>query len=200
MLTLYHAPQSRSSRILWLLEELQADYEIAYVDIPRADGSGAADSKNPHPDKKVPALVHDGELITESIAIVLYLTDMFPEASIGPKVGDPGRGAYLTWLAYYAGVMEPVLNHQFLDLGDHEGLARTFRGRREMDKRILDALNRSPYITGENFTAADIIIASLGHFIREMLPANGVVDAYLERCGKRPALAIANAKDSPPSP
>ncbi|MEM8743854.1 MAG: glutathione S-transferase family protein [Pseudomonadota bacterium] len=199
MLTLYHSPQSRSSRMLWLLEELGADCEIAYVDILRADGSGGPDADNPHPDKKVPALVHDDELITESIAIAIYLTDMFPDAGIAPKAGDPGRGAYLTWLAYYAGVMEPVLNHQFMDLGDHAGLARTFRTRKEMDERILTALDASPYIAGEQFTAADVMIASLGHFIREMLPAGDVVDDYLARCEKRPALASANAKDAPPA-
>ncbi|MDA7946564.1 MAG: glutathione S-transferase [Hyphomicrobiaceae bacterium] len=199
MLTLYHAPQSRSSRILWLLEELGADYEIAYVDIVHADGSGGPDAKNPHPDKKVPALVHDGTLITESIAIALYLTDMCPDAGIAPKVSNPERGAYLTWLAYYAGVMEPVLNLQFFDLDEHDGLAHTFRSRKEMDERILASLNATTYIAGENFSAADIMIASLGHFIREMLPASDVVDAYLERCSDRPALAAANAKEVPPA-
>ncbi len=197
MLTLYHAVQSRSSRILWLLEELGADYDIAYLDIPRMDGSGCPDPDNPHPDKKVPALVHDGELITESIAIVVYLTDMFPKARIAPAVGDEGRGPYLSWLAYYAGIMEPVLNLQFMELGDHEGLKRTFRGRAEMDQRILSALQTSDYITGDTFSAVDVIIASLGHLIREMLPAGDVVDAYLERCGARPALGQAKAKDAP---
>jgi glutathione S-transferase len=70
MLTPYHVPQSRFSRIVWLLEELGADYELLITDITRQDGSGAADPRKPHPDKKVPALVHDGVLITESIAIV----------------------------------------------------------------------------------------------------------------------------------
>jgi glutathione S-transferase len=100
MLTLHHAPQSRSSRILWLLEELGADYDIVYTNIPRMDGSGGPDPANPHPDKKVPALVHDGRLVTESVAIALYLTDLFPKAGMGPAVGGPDRGAYLTWLAY----------------------------------------------------------------------------------------------------
>ena len=199
MLTLYHAPQSRSSRIVWLLEELGADYEIAYMNIVRADGSGAADAGNPHPDKKVPALVHDGELVTESTAIMLYLTDLFPDAAVAPQVGEAGRGAYLTWLAYYSGVMEPVLNHQFVGLDGHEGLARTFRSRKELDARILGALEGAPFILGEAFTAADLLFASLGHVVREMLPAGDTVDAYLARCADRPALAAARAKDSPPS-
>ena len=73
MLTLFHSPQSRSTRFLWLLEELGAEYEVEYVTIPRMDGSGAPDPKNPHPEKKVPALLHDGHLVTESVAVALYL-------------------------------------------------------------------------------------------------------------------------------
>ena len=57
MLTLFHAPQSRSSRIIWLLEELGADYEIRYVDIQRRDGSGGPDLANPHPARRSPPLV-----------------------------------------------------------------------------------------------------------------------------------------------
>ena len=70
-------------------------------------------------DKKVPALVHDGVLITESIAIVLYLTDIFRTSGIGPQIGDPKRGPYLTWLAYYAGVIEPLIVSNFAGVADH---------------------------------------------------------------------------------
>ena len=197
MLTLYHAPRSRSSRIVWLLEELGADYEIRYVDIPRRDGSGGPDPSNPHPDKKVPALVHDGSLVTESAAICLYLTDLHPQAQIGPVVGDPRRGAYLTWLAYYAGVIEPVVSIEFARLGDNDVLARTFRGLKEMNDRVREALERSPYLLGHAFSSADLLVGSLGHFARDMLPSGEPVDAYLARLNARPALARALAKDAP---
>ena len=195
MLTLHHAPQSRSSRIVWLLEELGAPYELRITDIPRPDGSGGPDPGNPHPDGKVPALVDDGVLVTESAAIVLYLTDRFPAAGIGPIVGDPLRGGYLTWLAYYAGVLEPVVTFQFAELADHPILQRTFRGRAETDARVLAALRAGPYVLGERFSGADVLVASVGHFARNMLPADGLVDAYLERIAARPALARAQAKD-----
>jgi len=197
MLTLFHAPRSRSSRILWLLEEVGADYQVKYTSITRQDGSGDEDPDNPHPDKKVPALVHDGVLITESAAIVLYLTDMFPEAGIGPKPGDPMRGEYLSWLFYYSGVAEPVVTIEFAGLADHPALARTFRGKAEMERRILDALKSSPYLLGESFTGADLLIASLGHWARQMLPTGKLVDDYLARCNARPALKKSMAKDSP---
>ena len=198
MLTLFHAPRSRSSRIIWLLEELGAEYRIRYVDIPRMDGSGRADPSNPHPDKKVPALAHDDVLVTESAAICLYLTDLHPQAGIGPVVGDARRGAYLTWLAYYAGVVEPVVTIEFAELGSHPALARTFRGLKEMNQRVLDPLESGPYLLGESFSAADVLIGSLGHFARHLLPAGDPVDAYLARLNARPALARAMAKDDRP--
>jgi glutathione S-transferase len=197
VLTLFHAPLSRSSRFVWLLEELGADYQIRYVDIPRRDDSGAADPSNPHPDKKVPALVHDGALVTESAAIALYLTDLHPRAGIGPAVGDAKRGAYLTWLAYYAGVIEPVVTIEIAKLADHPVLSRTFRGLKEMNDRVRKALERGPYLLGDAFSAADLLVGSLGHFAREMLPAGEPVDAWLAGLNRRPALARAMAKDKP---
>jgi glutathione S-transferase len=196
MLTLYHAPLSRSSRIIWLLEELGADYTLTMTNIPRMDGTGGADAANPHPDKKVPVLVDDGVLITESIAIVQYLTDKFPAAGLGPTIGDAQRGPYLSWLAYYAGVIEPVINLEFAGLGDNATMRRTFRDRAAVDRRILAALEPGPWVLGERFSGADILVASMGQFARTMLPPGDRVDAYLARCAARPALARAVAKDA----
>lgn len=196
MLTLYHAPQSRSSRIIWLLEELGAKYEIKITNIPRMDGSGAADANNPHPEKKVPALVDDGVLITESIAIVQYLTDKFPAAGLGPQIGDPKRGPYLSWLAYYAGVIEPIINLEFAGLADNPAMQRTFRDRAALNRHILAGLEPGPYLLGDKFSGADVLIASMGQWMRTMLPPGERVDAYLERCNSRPALARARDKDT----
>src|SRR5579875_579476 len=108
MLKLYHSPQTRSSRMIWLLEEIGAPYEIEYMNV-RAEGGLPESYRAIHYLKKVPALEHDGEIVTESAAIALYLSDAFPSAGLGPRVGEKGRGAYLSWLAYYAGVIEPAL-------------------------------------------------------------------------------------------
>jgi len=197
MLTLFHAPQSRSSRMLWLLEELGADYAVRYVEIPRLDGSGRTDPANPHPDHKVPALLHDDVLVTESAAIALYLTDLQPQAGIGPLAGDPRRGPYLSWLAYYAGVIEPVVTIEFAKLGGNAMLAPTFRGLPEMHQRVLGAVERSPYLLGAAFSAADLLLGSLAQWARAMLPAGELIDGYLARLNARPALARAQAKDAP---
>ncbi len=196
MLTLHHAPRSRSSRIVWLLEELGAEYRLQMTDISRQDGSGAPDPANPHPYKKVPALVDDGVVVTESSAIVLYLTDAFPAAGIGAPIGDRRRGPYLSWLAYYAGVIEPIVNFQFAGVVDDPMLQRTFRDLAAMHRCLLDALEAGPYLLGDRFSGADILVVSLGHFVRDMLPPGPVVDAYLARCNGRPALARAQAKDA----
>jgi glutathione S-transferase len=141
MLTLYHAPRSRSSRILWLLEELGEPYQVEYMDIRRADGSGARDPRNPHPDKKVPALRHDGRLVTESAAICLYVSDAFPRAKLGPPAADPQRADYLTWLFYYPGVIEPVM------VAKATGRADSDPGEKEafdaMERRLRGALERA---------------------------------------------------------
>lgn len=197
MLSLFHAPMSRSSRMLWLLEELGATYEVVYTNIPRLDGAGALDPANPHPDKKVPALMHDGALVTESIAIMLYLTDLHPEAGLAPRVGDPLRGAYLTWLAYYAGVVEPVITFEFAKVADNPALLRTFRGRSEVDARLSGALAKGQYLLGERFSALDVLFASAAQWSRAMLPPGERVDRYLAACAARPAAARAFAKDEP---
>ena len=89
LLTLFHAPRSRSTRIVWLLEELGSPYELRYVTIRYMDNSGAGpDPANPHPDKKVPALLHDGVLVTESAAVATYLGDLMTAAGLAPHLGD----------------------------------------------------------------------------------------------------------------
>jgi glutathione S-transferase len=196
MLTLHHAPRSRSARIVWLLEELGEPYELALTTIQRQDGSGAADPTNPHPDKKVPALVHDGAVITESGAICLYLTDAFPKAGVGPLPGDPARGAYLTWLFYYQGVIEPSITAKFAGLAEHPAIRRSYGREEGVNERILAALSAGPYILGERFSSVDVLIGSMGHFARAMLPADPIIDTYLQRLGQRPAGARARARDA----
>src|SRR6185295_11746278 len=100
MITLYHAPRSRSSRIIWLLEELGADYKIELVPIVRGDGTGkpAPDSYLAiNPLRKVPAIADGSAVVFESGAICLYLTDSHPKNDIGPLPGHSDRAAYVRW-------------------------------------------------------------------------------------------------------
>ena len=194
MLTLFHAPQSRSGRIVWLLEEIGADYDIVYVDIFRAMTlTGARDPANLHPDGKVPALLHDEALVSESAAVALYLTDLHPEANLGASVGSPDRAAYVTWLAWTAVEMEPAFWSRISGAAESDPNAKARFD--AVIARLLTALATGPYLMGDRFTAVDVMIASALAWGREYVPESALIDAYLERALNRPANERAAAKD-----
>lgn len=193
MLKLYHSSQSRSSRFIWLLEELGQPYEIEYVTIQRGDGTGAPDPRNPNPRGKVPTLEHDGQMVVESGAIALYLTDAFPEAGLAPKVGDPGRGDYLGWLFFYCTEVESGMILKFLEV-TNPMMSRIYD---PMVERFEGQLRTSPYITGERFSAADVLFASAVQWGSNMLPKSDVLEAYLARLIERPAYKRALEKEQP---
>ena len=188
MLTLYHCPMSRSTRLVQLVDELGAGdrVKIETVTIVRQDGSGAADHRNPHPEGKVPLLVHDGVEIWESTAIALYLTELFPEAGLGVPPGDPLRGRYLSWLAWYGDVLEPLV---VLDVAGvaHPAFHRTFRSMAEAVARLQAALAEAEYLVGDRFTAADLIVASTFGWRPSLTPDDAAVKAWIQRCLARPA-------------
>lgn len=196
MLTLIHAPNSRSTRILMLIDEMQIwdRIDIKAVDLARPDGTGHRDPANPHPEGKVPALVHNGTVITESAAIMLYLTALFPDSGLAPKPGDPARGAYLTWLFWYQGIMEPVMMIDAVGL-THPRLASNFRTRAEITARLHAALENGPYLCGDYFTAADLICASTYRFLPQFLPEDALIRDWVARYDARPALSRAKAYD-----
>jgi glutathione S-transferase len=196
MLVLHHAPKSRSTRALWLLEELGAAYTVNYVDIRRMDGSGGFDPANPHPLKQAPALSHDGQTIVESGFIFLYLTDLHPEAGLAPISGAPGRDAYIAWLGLYTGVLEPVITAKFRNPDTFS--PQFAAGYEALDAHWKAALERGPYLLGERFSAVDILFGSLLQFFRTVMPPHPVYDEWVGRLNARPALARAAAKDSPP--
>lgn len=188
MLTLFHAPRSRSGSIVWLLEELAVPYETKVVNIRRADGSGARDPANPHPHGKVPCLQHDGRNVFEIAAITLYLTDLFPQARLGPRVGDPKRGEYLSWLAYRPGVLEPALMMRRLNVKHVPG-AMGWAEAGEVEEVLNSALSRRKYLLGDEFSAADISVGGTINFLMtfKMMSETPVFKAYAERITSRPA-------------
>lgn len=194
-LVFYHAPLSRSERVHWLLRELDVPFELIRCDIPRRDGSGAPDPRNPHPDGKVPALKHDGVLITETAAILLYLTDLYPECRLGFAPDEPARGAYLTWLFWYGGVVEPVYLAQAMGVAEHPFAQATFRDSDAVAARLIAALDGNDWLMGARFTAADILLCSPYLYFPESTPDHPAVRRWLERCTTRPAYEAAQADD-----
>ncbi len=196
MLTLYHSPFSRSTRIVQLVHELDAEdqVEIRKVDVIRFDGSGRRDPANPHPEGKVPVLVHDGVEIWESTAIAMYLAELFPDAGLNVPVGDPLRGRFLSWMAWYGDVIEPLVVLTVLGI-DHPELPRTFRSLQEMADRLHAALRAGPYLMGQRYTVADLILASTFGWKRELLPDDPLIRDWADRCLSRPAAQLAQAED-----
>lgn len=197
MLTLIHAPQSRSSSVIQLMDELGAldQVTVQTVSVRRMmTGTGEADPANPHPEGKVPLLIHDGVAIRERNAIMLYLTEIFPSAGLGVPPGDPARGAFLAWMAYYGNVMEPVYIGQFVGI-DHPIYQATFRGMAEVMNALQSALECGPYLIGDRFTAADLLISSVFVFAPDSVPDVPVIRDWIARCQARPSVARMRAHD-----
>ncbi len=195
MLTLFHAPRSRSSRIIWLLEELGVPYQLRYVTIRYSDGSGEGpDAANPHPDKKVPALLDDDVLVTESAAVATYLADQADGAGLAPWIGDGDRGRYLTWLSWIEGEFGPAIGAR---LGAAAG--ETPSAFVAALARVERALAEGPWLLGERFSAADVMMGGTLGWAHRLMPSDGVIPAYLARLTQRPAFHRAMARDAVPA-
>jgi glutathione S-transferase len=201
MITLYHAPRSRSSSMVWLLEELETPYKIELVPIVYGNGQGAVapeSYRKIHPHRKVPAIDHDGVIVHECAAITLYLADAFPKKGLAPTIGDPRRGPYVTWLAYWAGPMNDISAARFRGW-DKEGQPATgFGSFGDMQNFLTATLDKHPYIVGDKFTAADVLVGGAVEFFYGggLLAKRAVLDDYLKRLSERPARARALAKDN----
>jgi len=198
VITLYHAPRSRSSRIIWLLEELGEPYKIALTSIMRNDGQGAPAPDTYariHPLKKVPAIEHDGGIVYESAGIALYLTDAFPKTGIGPTVGDRKRADYVRWLFFYPSILEPVAAARFRGWDKEQSTG--FGKFEDAEITIAHTLEAGPYILGEKFSAADVLYGSACQFFKgNIFPERKCYDDYVARLTERPAYIRALAKDN----
>jgi glutathione S-transferase len=194
---LYWAPHTRSLRVLWLLEEIGCAYERVTLDL-RAGAHRTPDFHAVNPMEKVPAL-QDGEAcVAESGAIFAYLVEKFPEAGLAPLVGDPLRGRFWQWLFFASANIEAAMTEKFGQVK----MPETAAGWGSSDKVfavIEERLSATPYILGETFSAADIMLASNLHFAItafKMFASRPVFDVYLEKCRARKAFLRAAALDA----
>jgi glutathione S-transferase len=197
MLTLFHSPQSRSSSIVTLIEEMgiQDWVEIREVTIPRMDGSGGRDPANPHPEGKVPALVHDGQVITERAANILHLTSLFPDTGMAPKVGTPDWGVFAAWMAWYQGVLEPTFIMEAAGV-THPWMTAAIRDHKTAVARLRAALDKGPWIMGDQYSAADLLLHGPYAWFPEATPDDPMVRDWIERCKARPARAKVVQRDT----
>ena len=198
MLTFYHCPGTRSGGIRWLLEEIGVPYKLELVDI-RAEGGAPESYREIQPNKKVPAIVHDGVAVHERSAICIYLCDAFPAAGLAPPVGDPRRGPYLSWLVYNDAVIDPVLGARFMGWS-YDKIGVSFGSFDDMVRNLNTTLEVTPYLTGDTFTAADLLVAGGLNFavrMQKAIPETPALAGFLDRTVGRPSFAAAMAKDRP---
>jgi len=196
-LTLYHAAPSRSSIVRWMLEELGAPYDIHLLSLAKGEQS-APDYLAVNPMGKVPALKHGDAVITEAAAICTYLADEFPHARLNIPVGDPRRGPYLKWLFFSPSCIEAAVMDRAAPRKEEP--RRSMVGYGDFDT-VMDvvakAVAKGPYIMGEQFTAADVVVGSMLRWgmMFHLLPKRPEFAAYVGRLEQRPALQLATALD-----
>ena len=185
---LYWAPQTRSTRALWLLEEAGVDYEMELIELRDPDREDSVDFRAASPMGKVPALVDGDVQMSESAAICLYVADRYCAGTLAPALDDAQRGKFLYWLMYTPAVVEPSMSEKFNGVEPNRG--RSGWGDFELMIETLETgLGDAPWILGEGFSAADIMLGSSTVFLRafDMLPASDILVAYADRCLARPA-------------
>ncbi|SDR37002.1 glutathione S-transferase [Rhizobiales bacterium GAS113] len=195
--TLYHSPNSRSAGALTLLEELGAPYDLNIINMKageqRQPAYLAVNSMG-----KVPAVRHGEALITEQVAIFIYLADLFPEAKLAPPIGDPLRGPYLRWLVFYGSCFEPALVDRSLKREPGPASTMPYGDFDTMFNTLVEQLGRGPYLLGERFTAADVLWGGALTWMSmwKLIPDVPVIAAYVERNRSRPAVISAMKKDA----
>ena len=196
-ITFFHAPQSRSSGTLTLLEELGAPYELRVLNMK------AGEQRQPaylaiNPLGKVPAILHGDTLVTEQVALFIYLADLFPQAGLAPALSDPSRGAYLRWLAYYAACYEPGLVDKAMKREAAPPAMSTYGDFDTMLQTMVSQVTDRPYLLGDNISAADILWGNALHWgtLFKLIPENDTVAAYVARVTQRPAALKVAAMDA----
>jgi glutathione S-transferase len=196
-ITLYHAPQSRSTGALTLLEELGVDYDLHVLNMKKGEQRQPAYLAI-NPMGKVPAVKHGDAIITEQVAVYIYLADLFPEKGLAPPVGDPLRGPYLRWTAFYGSCFEPAVTDRAQKHPPAPPSVSPYGDYDTMLKTLTDQLGRGDYMLGNRFYALDVLWGTaLTWMVKfKLVPELPVILAYTERVNTRPAVVRARAKDA----
>ena len=182
---LYYNPQSRAVVAKWVLDECGAKYDIVPIDLQKGEQK-SAEFLRVNPAGKLPALVDGEARLFENVAIALYLADRFPEARLAPKIGAPERGRYLTLMVYATSQLEPAMGDAML--GVETAGMRGWTSFETVKDVIERELGDGPYLFGDWFTAADVVIGSSFIWARAMghPPKRPSIEAYADRLQKRP--------------
>jgi glutathione S-transferase len=195
--TLFHAPNSRSGGARALLEELGVPYDLHVFNLKKNE------QRDPkylavNPMGKVPAILHDGALVTEQPAVYLYLADLYPQIGLAPAIGDPLRGPYLRWTVFYGSSFEPAVVDRSQKHPPAPPAMCPYGDFDTMLGAVSQQLAKGPYLLGERFTAADVLwgLALKWTVGFKLVPPSPQIEAYIERVNSRPAIQRAAAKDA----
>jgi glutathione S-transferase len=194
-LTLYSNPMSRGRIARWMLEETGVAYDTVMLDY--ATTMKAAPYLSVNPMGKVPAIVHDGHVVTECGAICAYLADAVPEAQLAPTADE--RADYYRWLFYAAGPLEAAITNRSLGVVPTETQQRMV-GYGSFEAAIAGlehAVAAHSYIAGERFTAADVYVGAQVIWGLQFgtMPKLAAFEAYAARLTERAAHRRAAALD-----
>ncbi|MBA1157463.1 glutathione S-transferase family protein [Microvirga mediterraneensis] len=193
-------PMSRGRIARWMLEEAGCAYRTEVLDF-------GPDMKSPgylaiNPMGKVPAILHEGKIVTEAAAICAYLADAFPEAGLAPPLSE--RAAYYRWMFFAAGPVEASLSNKAFGFEvPTERRGMVGYGSIENVVDALDyAVTQSEYIAGDRFTAADVYVGSqIGWgMMFGTLEKRPAFEAYWQRISSRPAAVRAREIDDALAP
>jgi glutathione S-transferase len=196
-LTLYHAAPSRSSIVRWMLEEIGEPYDLHLLSLKKGENREPA-YLAVNPMGKVPALKHGDVVITESAAICLYLADAFPTAGLTVPIGDPRRGPFLKWLFFSPSCLEPAITDRAFKRAEEPPRGALGYGDYDTTMDVVArAVEPGPYLLGEKFSAADVVIGSTLRWgmMFKLIPERSEFLAYTGRLAERPALKRAQEMD-----
>lgn len=193
---LFWCPKTRAARGAWILEEAGVPYEHVLIDLRAPEKPRDPEFALASPMGKVPALADGDARFADSAAICLYIADKYAYGRLAPKVDDPKRGVFLYWLFYAPGAVEPAMMEKSTGGKSDKRAA----GWGDFDKMIATfekGLAHGPWILGETFSAADVMLGSSAWFMKAfgLLPQSPVLEAYIARCLARPAYQRALALD-----
>lgn len=201
MITLFWCPRTRASRILWLLEELGQPFHVRTIDIRNADGRNDPDFLAASPMGKVPAIMDTTPRgvvhVSDSAAIALYLADRYPGSGLAPAIDAPERGRYLYWMTFTPGVIEPAMSEKF-NRWQVDRVSCGWGGYDVMIDVLERGLQPGPWLLGERFSAADVLVGSSVCFMKafKVLPDSEPLAAYADCCAARPGYARAMARET----
>jgi glutathione S-transferase len=194
-ISFYTNPMSRGQIARWALHEAGAEYEQILLEY--GTSMKAEDYLKINPMGKVPAIVHDGKVVTEGAAICAYLADAFPDASLAPTAAE--RADYCRWLFYAAGPLEAAITNRSLGFEvapDKEMMAGYGNYERVVD--VLDGkFQTDEYACGSRFTMADVYVGAQLVWGTQFgtLPKRDAFVAYAKRVTDRDAYLSAKAVD-----